>query len=96
MTIWPEVVTTLIPAWALILAALLTFFLYLLAWYRGRVVVSDYLLALAFGVLPIAVFYAVAWIGYPDARQAVAASRIAYAVLFTSHLAVGVAINLRR
>lgn len=91
---WPEMVIRLIPQPALVAAGFVVFGLYLLAWRRDRIVSGPYLVALAFSFLPLAVFYALALAGgYVDQQTAVAASRLAFAVLFAAQTAVGLAIQ---
>lgn len=90
---WADWVPLIIPQPALVLAGVAVFILYGIAFLRGRIIAGPYLVAVAFSFLPLALFYAFALIGYEDQVHAVAASRIAFAVLFGSNLAVGISIN---
>lgn len=90
---WAQLAVTLIPQPLLVLAGVLVFVLYGAAFIRGRMIAGPYLIALAASFLPLAVFYGVALIGYEDQLHAVAASRVAFAVLYGSNLGIGIAVN---
>lgn len=89
---WADVVIFLIPQWLLVLLGLATFALSLRVAARCEVVVvaGGYFLTIGAGVLPVAVFYLGAMLGwYDDHPEAgIAMSRIVFVILFMSLNAV--------
>lgn len=89
---WADIVIFILPQWLLVLMAVATFALSLRVAASCRMVVvpGGYFITIGAGVLPVAVFYLGALVGWYDGHPeaGIAMSRLTFAVLFMSLNAV--------